>query len=148
LVNFILYNQDLNTPHMVLTCMVDFSEAFNRQNHNLLVTLLSDMGVPGWLLKLIIFFLQDQSMILRYKGHFSSSKPLPGGGPQGTILGLFLFLIIINEAGFDEIPCDVWEIVTKINAKRRPLSHTQERYVDDLTIAESILKFKSNCLET
>ena len=38
----------------------------------------------------------------------------------------------------DEIPTDVGEIVTKINAKRRPLSHTHEKYVDDLTIAESI----------
>ena len=47
LVNVILYNQDLKIPHMVLACMIDFSKAFNRQNHNLLITLLSDMDVPG-----------------------------------------------------------------------------------------------------
>ena len=56
-VNFALYNQDMNTPHAVLALMVDFKKAFNRQNHNTLVTLLSDMGVPGWLLKIIIGFL-------------------------------------------------------------------------------------------
>ena len=84
LINFILYNQDLTTPHFVLACLVDFSKAFNRQNHNLLITLLSDMGVPGWLLALVMAFLQDRSMILRYKGACSSPKKLQGWGPQQT----------------------------------------------------------------
>ena len=29
-VNFVLYNQDLNVPHMVLAGMIDFSNSFNR----------------------------------------------------------------------------------------------------------------------
>ena len=37
LINFILYNQDYDLPIGVLTCTIDFSNAFNRQNHNLLV---------------------------------------------------------------------------------------------------------------
>ena len=49
LIHFILYNQDYNLPIAVLACAIDFSKAFNRQNHNILVTKLSDMGVPGWL---------------------------------------------------------------------------------------------------
>ena len=106
-VNFILYNQDLKIPHMILTCMVDYSKAFNRMDHNTLITILSDMGVPGWLLKLVIAFLSERSMILRYKGACSSRMPLPGGGPQGTILGLFLFLILINYAGFKWLGEDV-----------------------------------------
>ena len=99
-VNFALYNQDMNTPHAVLALMVDFKKAFNRQNNNTLVTLLSDMGVPGWLLKIIIGFLSDRELILRYKGGQSDRKSLPGGSPQGTRLGMFLFLIMINFAGF------------------------------------------------
>ena len=138
LVNFVLYNQDLTTPHFVLACLVDFSKAFNRQNHKLLITILSDMGVPGWLLALVIAFLEDRSMILRYKGTCSSSKPLPGGGPQGTILGLFLFLILINAAGFEDCQTNVGEVITKINTRRKPLTATNEKYVDDLTIAEAI----------
>ena len=43
MINFILYNQDIRTPHEVLATVVDFSKAFNQQNHNLLITLLSDM---------------------------------------------------------------------------------------------------------
>ena len=98
-VNYILFNQDLNIPHAVLAVLIDFSKAFNRINHNVVITILSEMGVPGWLLKIVIGFLTDREMILRYKGGQSERKSLPGGGPQGTLLGLFLFLILINAAG-------------------------------------------------
>jgi hypothetical protein len=58
------------------------------------------MGCPGWLLKVVIAFLTDRQMVVRYKGEKSSVKSLPGGGPQGTLLGLFLFLVLINDTGF------------------------------------------------
>ena len=99
-INFILLNQDSEAQTAILACMVDFSKAFNRINHNLLVTKLSDMGCPGWLLRIVIAFLSNRRMIVRYKGKQSSIKSLPGGGPQGTLLGLFLFLVLINDAGF------------------------------------------------
>ena len=51
-VNFILSCQDNADQIAIMACMVDFSKAFNRQNHNILITKLSDMGVPGWLLKI------------------------------------------------------------------------------------------------
>ena len=81
--------------------MVDFKKAFNKQNHNLLITKLSDMGVPSWLLKVVMAFLSDRKMVIRYKGKLSSMKNLPGGGPQGTLLGLLLFIVLINDAGFE-----------------------------------------------
>ena len=42
----------MTIPYAVLALMADFSKAFNRQNHNLLITILIDMGVPGWLLEI------------------------------------------------------------------------------------------------
>ena len=49
-INFILSCQEKTDQTAILACMVDFSKAFNRQNHNLLAAKLSDMGVPAWLL--------------------------------------------------------------------------------------------------
>ena len=72
-----------------MAALVDFSKAFNRQDHSILITKLSDMGVPSWLLKIVISFLTNRKMIVRYKGKVSSMKDLPGGGPQGALLGLF-----------------------------------------------------------
>ena len=62
LINFILYHQDILEPTAALACLVDFSKAFNRQDHSILITKLSDLGVPGWLLKLVIAFLSGGLM--------------------------------------------------------------------------------------
>ena len=96
LLNFILFNQDKTEPTALLACLIDFGKAFNRQNHNLLVTKLSDMGVPSWLLRLVIAFLKDRRMIIRYRGASSKPLPLPGGGPQGTLICLLLFLVLVS----------------------------------------------------
>ena len=136
-INFILFNQDSTAQTAVLACMVDFSKAFNRQNHNVLVTKLSDMGCPGWLLKVVIAFLTDRQMLVRYKGKRSSVKSLPGGGPQGTLLGLFLFLVLINDTGFKGQLNNVGEHATrKRNVKA--INQIHLKYVDDMSLAETI----------
>ena len=136
MVNFILYNQDYNLPIAVLACTIDFSKAFNRQNHNILITKLSDMGVPGWLLNIVMGFLTERVMVVRYKGFTSECKSLPGGGPQGTLLGMLLFLILINDCGFQTQEPRVGEQITVKKKKFKPTTlHT--KYVDDMSILES-----------
>lgn len=135
--NFILMNQDSTDKTAILACMVDFKKAFNRLDHNLLITKLSDMGVPGWLLKVVMAFLDNRKMVLRYKGEMSSIKDLPGGGPQGTLLGLLLFLVYINDASFENQQNNAGELLTsKRNMKEANEIHL--KYVDDLTLAEAI----------
>ena len=55
------------------------------------------MGVPSWLLNIVISFLKDRTMVVRYKGKTSGVKKLNGGGPQGALLGMFIFLVLIND---------------------------------------------------
>ena len=137
LISFILMNQDSSSPTAVLACMVDFSKAFNRQDHSILITKLSDMGVPGWLLKLVIAFLSNRKMHVRFKGLESSSRDLPGGGPQGTLLGLLLFLVLINDIGFENQKNNVGELVT-VKRNMYQVNQIHLKYIDDLTIAESV----------
>ena len=111
-VNFILSCQDSLDQTAIMACLVDFSKAFNRQNHNLLITKLSDMGVPGWLLKIVMSFLENRKMLVKYKGKLSSIKSLPGVGPQGTILALFLFIVLINDNGFEGQLNNAGELIT------------------------------------
>ena len=137
LMNFILYNQDSPEPTAILACLVDFSKAFNRQDHSILITKLSDLGVPSWLLKIVISFLSNRKMVVRYKGETSSLKKLPGGGPQGALLGLLLFLVLVNDIGFNDQTNENGELIT---CKRRVKSFNELhlKYVDDLALLESI----------
>ena len=138
LVNYILYNQDLNIPHAVLAVMVDFSKAFNRIDHNRIITILSRMGVPGWLLRIVMGFLTERELTVRYKGKQSGTKRLPGGEPRGTILGLFLFLILINDAGYKNLEKNIGKVITVKRNKRKLIQNTHVKYVDDIDPSRSI----------
>ena len=101
------------------------------------MTKLSDMGVPGWLLKIVVAFLADRQMVVKYKGKVSGVKSLPGGSPQGTLLGLLLFIVLINDVGFQDQKNNAGDIITS----RRNMKVANEihlKYIDDLTLAEAI----------
>lgn len=138
--NFILYNQDLKNPRAILALMIDFSKAFNRQNHNTLIQILSDLEVPSWLLRIVMAFLTDRELILRYKGKSSGRKSLPGGSPQGTRLGMFLFLILINFAGFEscELEKNIGSVITQPLNERNPIVNSHMKYIDDLSYVHSL----------
>ena len=140
LVNFILYNQDMKSPHAVLAVLIDYSKAFNRINHNRIITILSNMGVPGWLLRIIIGYLTERELIVRYRGKQSQRKWLPGGTPQGTRLGLFLFLILINAAGYehDQLERQLGKHITEMKKKRKIIPKLHLKFVDDISLAEAI----------
>ena len=54
LTNFILYNQDLQTPIATIVTLIDFSKGFNRIDHSKLIVELHRMNVPGWILRIIV----------------------------------------------------------------------------------------------
>ena len=93
----ILYT-DSKQPHAVLLALIDLEKAFNRVSHQLVIEDLSDMYVPGWLLLILVSYLTDRSIFMRYKGSMSSRKWLPGASPQGAFLGILLFIIVFNGA--------------------------------------------------
>ena len=98
LLHFVHSYLDQKQPYAVLLALIDLEKAFNRVSHQLVIEDLSDMHVPGWLLLILISYLTERSMFMRYKGATSSRKLLPGSSPQGAFLGILLFIIIFNGA--------------------------------------------------
>jgi hypothetical protein len=78
------------------------------------------MGMTGWLLNIVMGFLSDRVLKVRYKGVTAQAKDLPGGGPQGTLLGLLLFLNLINCCGFDNAQTNIGEEITNKKRKFQP----------------------------
>ena len=130
-ISFILYNQDLTEPMAVIAAMIDFKKAFNWQNHAILITKLRDMGVPGWLLRIVVGFLSERELEVSYKGEKSGRKKMPGGGPQGTVLGMFLFLVLINDAGFAYEDRSLGDKLTTRASIRKAIKNLHFKYLDD-----------------
>ena len=76
-------------------------------------------------------------MVVRYKGEMSSLKNLPGGGPQGALLGLLLFLVLVNDIGFSDQTNQNGEIIT-CKRRMKKFNELHLKYVDDLALLESI----------
>ena len=74
------------------------SKAFNRVDHNILIEDLCEMKCPPWLLRILISFLTERALALEYNGCLTKPKDLPGGAPQGTLLGQICFIIKFNGA--------------------------------------------------
>ena len=143
-ISFILYNWDLNQNHAIIATLLDFEKAFNRLNHNIIITRLAEMSVTNWLLKIIIGFLKNRKLLLKYKGTFSKLKNMPGGGPAGTILGMLLYIVMINPINFTQKFTWGDQITQKLST-RMPIQNLHMKYFDDISLLEAInLK---NCLK-
>ena len=123
LLHFVHSFLDKREPYAVLLALVDLEKAFNRVSHKIVIEDLADMHVPGWLLLILISYLSERTMFMKYDGASSTCKHLPGSTPQGAFLGILLFLIIFN------------------GALLRPSPRTGSltlKYVDDLSMLQAI----------
>ena len=72
--NFILYNQDLKEPQATISAFIDIYQGFNRIRHATLIEVLSDMNVLGWLLRVMVGYLSERKLRVKYKGCISEEK--------------------------------------------------------------------------
>ena len=101
MIDFILSaTDDPSNPTAVVNLLADWSKAFNKCNHNIIMRILTVMKVPKWLLRQIMSYLEERKMILRFRGCTADPRDMPGGMPQGTLLGVILYILYINPVGF------------------------------------------------
>ena len=123
MINQILTDTDNNSKgevNAVLATLVDWKEAFPRQCPKLGIESFIKCGVRGSLIPLLVSYLQDRTMKVKWNGLTSSERKLNGGGPQGATFG-------------------IWEYLTQSNDNADCVDENYRyKFVDDLTLLEKI----------
>ena len=88
-----------NPDCAVIIALMDFSKGFNRLSHSRLLCTLADLGIPGYLLLLILSYLTHRRMRVKYGDTLSEEQDLPGGSPQGGLLSVILFCLYTLGSG-------------------------------------------------
>ena len=85
--------------------MLDYSKAFNKINHSILLHKLKNLGISGSIGQWIGQFLINRNQRVSIQGFKSGPSKVMSGVPQGTILGPLLFLIYIADIGDNITDC-------------------------------------------
>ena len=70
---------------------IDYGKAFNRMEYQECLKSFARHGAPTQLISLIATFLSGRVMTVRVGNSWSKPRPVNGGVPQGSILGVLLF---------------------------------------------------------
>ena len=82
--------------YVVDVALFDFSKAFDKVDHTILIDKLKSVCVTGSLLGWILDFLSVRTMSVSVSGCLSSSRNVLSGVPQGSVLDPLLFIVYVT----------------------------------------------------
>jgi len=87
----------LDNGQLVRTLFVDFSKAFDRVDHNILLNKMTYLGVSNCLIGWIFSCLQSRKQRVKLGNLYSGWADMVGGMSQGTWLGPLTFVIYVSD---------------------------------------------------
>ena len=121
-----MWHQALDQSLSARVLFVDFTKAFDRVDHTIVINKLIELGIPGSVIKWFASFLVNRPQRVKIGDCLSSWLTLNGSIPQGSWLGPFSFIVLIDSL---QTLCP---------------SH---KYVDDTTLTELLSRNQSSCMD-
>ena len=84
----ILDTNNQSEAYAVIIQLIDWSQAFDRQCPIQGIQSFIKNGVRKSIIPVLISYFQNRKMRVKWKNQVSTSRNLPGGGPQGSSIGL------------------------------------------------------------
>ena len=108
---------------------VDYSKAFNRLSFQHCLRAFEAHGASSPVLSLLATFLTNRTMSVRVGQSWSTERQVNGGVPQGSILGVFLFNVSIDdlEDGCPDVDGEVVEPSQLGGLPHSPLPDTPDQ---------------------
>ena len=85
---------------------MDLSKAFNSLQHDILIAKLHAYGFEMNELKLIYLYLINRTQTVKVKREYSARCQVNAGVPQGSLLGVLLFNVYLNDMS-DSVQADI-----------------------------------------
>ena len=120
------WNKALDEEQSARILFIDYAKAFDHVDHKTVMTKLAALGVSPILLRWIRSFLMDRQQRVKIGNLYSDWSSPNGGMPQGTWLGPFVFLSIINDL--------------------QSALHLH-KFVDDCTLSEVLPKLSASAMQ-
>ena len=126
----------------------DLSKAFDCVDHGILLAKLERYGFRGVAHSWFKSYLEGRSQAVMSSGERSSVSGIDCGVPQGSVLGLILFLVYINDLVFLKISglFTIFADDTSIFWKNNDLAKLREIIVDDLKLIKEWFNANRLCL--
>ena len=130
----------------VRVVLFDFRKAFNLIDHAILAKKLENLDLPPGIMSWVIDFLKNRKQRVKLSQDcFSEWGAVPAGVSQGTKLGPWLFLVMIDDINADKL--DLWKFVddtTMAEAVQSDGNSKIQESVEDLVDQNLATKFQLN----
>ena len=139
---------DSRKRNFIQALLVDYSKAFDRINPNILIQKLIAMDVPPFLSRWIGNFLSDRKQKVKVGNALSEEVDVWGTVPQGTKLGVFLFLMMINDLKTDVPTYKYVDDTTMYQISNNPKDTKLQEAADEIVRWSSMNDMKINAKKT